>query len=122
MNALSAALIAIALLPGAAAAQDKPDLVELVRTIDGKDFSSSGRIGLMKSLGIYFQPQHGPSLRAEMAVDRPTLEAVEACEVKGYGEPDDGCAADVTGAIRLDGTQITVLIDSVSNLTPPAKE
>lgn len=86
--------------------------------LDGTQVTASGYIARDPSIDwIHFYDDSGLRLRVEMAVDRPTLEAVEACEQVGY-KPETGCRATITGAIRVKDDYFQLLVDSVTGLTP----
>lgn len=102
----------------AAFAQDAlPTIESVLDDVSGKNISATGYIGKPEGLDwIYFVMKDGRKFRTELAVDRATLEAIEACRL-GYQVPS-GCAADITGAIRLKDDYFEVLVDSIPSLRP----
>jgi hypothetical protein len=119
MRITAGALTGAILVSAAVAVADElPTIQEALGSLDGTNVRTSGYIGRDPSLDwIRFYTPDGLRLRVELAVDRPTLEAVEACEHNGW-DAVDGCSVTITGAIRVKDDYFQLLVDSVTDLTP----
>jgi len=109
---------ALFLAPAGASAEELPTIQDALEQLDGTQIQATGYIGRDPSIDwIRFYTPDGLRLRVELAVDRETLEAVEACEHNGW-DAKDGCSVKITGAVRVKDDYFQLLVDSVADLTP----
>ncbi|TFL16440.1 hypothetical protein [Jannaschia formosa] len=94
------------------AAQDAVTVEDALAALDGTEIVADGTIGVLVSDLLAFRLEDRRQFRVEMAVDRPTLERVEACYLNDYNGPV--CPVRITGALRVKDDYFQVLVDSVT--------